>query len=129
MDTNKPKDAVEALDVSSGSPFFGAILHIDYQRVCPIDKSGMVNIDCDGPRGWSYADVGSHHGIQIAEGVDEEKTMRFCDALSMLVKEHFGEVTTLLPYNVTATAEFRRTSKVSHAALSNRTHEDSTEYR
>ena len=56
-----------------GSPFFGAVLHIDYQRICPSDRSGMVNIDCDGPLGWSYADVGSHHGIQIAEGVDEAK--------------------------------------------------------
>lgn len=89
-----------SLAVIAGSPFFGAILHIDYQRICPSDKSGIVNIDCDGPQGWAYADVGSHHGIQIAEGVDKEKTMRFCDALSKLVKEHFGDVTPLLPYNV-----------------------------
>ena len=88
------------LALPTGSPFFGAVLHIDYQRICPSDKSGMVNIDCDGPQGWSYADVGSHHGIQIAEGVDEAKTVRFCDALSKLVKEHFGEVTPLLAYNV-----------------------------
>lgn len=98
--TSEEQAQRERCALAPGSPFFGAILHIDYQRICPSDKSGMVNIDCDGPQGWSYADVGSHHGIQISDGVDKEKTMRFCDALSKLVKEHFGDVTPLLPYNV-----------------------------
>lgn len=98
--THETAGPAGALALGTGSPFFGATLTIEYHRISPNDKSGMVNIDCDGPQGWHYADIGSHRGAQVCEGVDAEKVHTFGAALSRLVKEHFGAVRPLLDHDV-----------------------------
>lgn len=92
--------ATPPLALGTGSPFFGARLEIEYHRICPTDKSGMVNIDCAGPMGWHYADIGSHHGAQVCSAVDEAAVLAFGAALSRLVKKHFGKVRPLLESDI-----------------------------
>lgn len=76
----------------------GAKLTVEFNRISPGDKSGMIHVDCEGPQGFHYACLGTHHGAQVCEGVDEEKVMAFGAAVAKLVREHFGEVVPLLDH-------------------------------
>lgn len=78
---------------------YGARLTIDYNRICPNDKSGMVDIECDGPSGFVYACLGNGHGAQCSSAADEEKVLAFGSAVAKLVREHFGLVKPLLDEN------------------------------
>lgn len=74
----------------------GIFLQIDYQRISPNDKTGMVDVTCEGDEAWVYADVGSHHGAQCENSDVEKRVMVFGSKLSALVKEHFGAVMPIL---------------------------------
>lgn len=74
----------------------GIFLQIDYQRISPTDKCGMVDVACEGDEAWVYADVGSHHGAQCENSDAEKRVMAFGAKLSALVKEHFGAVRPIL---------------------------------
>lgn len=78
----------------------GQRLVIEYERICPSDKSGMVNITASGDVGWHYADVGSHHGMQGDQDGHDERVMQFGSALAKLVREHFGQVSPIVPHNL-----------------------------
>ncbi len=74
----------------------GIFLQIDYQRISPNDKSGMVDVTCEGDEAWVYADIGSHHGAQCENSEAEKRVITFGAKLSALVKEHFGGVRPIL---------------------------------
>lgn len=79
---------------------YGAHLVIAYHRVDPNDRLGMIDIECSGAAGWIFADVGSHFGSQVCEGVDRHRVDSFGLALAKLVRDHFGAVRPLLDHPV-----------------------------
>ena len=97
MEQNQSKtETPAAVRSSDGLERKGIFLQIDYQRISPNDKSGMVDVTCDGDESWVYADVGSHHGAQCKNSDAEKRVMSFGAKLSALVKEHFGAVRPML---------------------------------
>lgn len=93
MNTTETQSAVRSSD---GLERKGIFLQIDYQRISPGDKTGMVDVTCEGDEAWVYADVGSHHGAQCENSEAEKRVMAFGAKLSALVKEHFGAVRPIL---------------------------------
>lgn len=78
----------------------GIFLQIDYQRISPNDKSGMVDVTCEGDEAWVYSDVGSFHGAQCENETAEQRALAFGSELSQLVKKHFGSVSPILNENI-----------------------------
>ena len=85
-----------AVRSSDGLERKGIFLQIDYQRISPGDKTGMVDVTCEGDAAWVYADVGSHHGAQCESAAQEKRVLTFGAKLSALIKEHFGAVRPIL---------------------------------
>lgn len=94
----------------------GIFLQIDYQRISPNDKSGMVDVTCEGDEAWVYADVGSHHGAQCENSEVEKRVMAFGAKLSALVKEHFGAVRPILDEEPGRSKRMRSNAKLTDAA-------------
>jgi hypothetical protein len=88
-----------AVHSSVGLERKGIYLTIDFQRISPNDKTGMVDITCEGDEVWVYADIGSHHGAQCNDDATEKRVMAFGAEVSALVKKHFGMVRPILDYN------------------------------
>lgn len=78
--------------------FKGQHLEITYTRISPRDSTGMVDVAAHGAEEWIYACVGSHHGAQVAEGVDIDRVHNFGAALAKLVRAHFGAVRPILDH-------------------------------
>ncbi len=93
----------------------GIFLQIDYQRISPNDKSGMVDVTCEGDEAWVYADVGSHHGAQCESEI-EKRVMDFGSKLSALVKEHFGAVRPILDEEPGRSKRMRSNDRISDPA-------------
>lgn len=74
----------------------GQRLEIEYERIDPSDKTGMVNISASGFNSWHYACVGTHHGMQGERDGHDERVMEFGAKLAKLVREHFGEVAPIM---------------------------------
>lgn len=78
----------------------GIFLEISYQRISPTDKTGMVDVQCEGDEAWLYADIGGLHGAMCDSRATEKRVLAFGQKLSALIKQHFGQVRPILEEGV-----------------------------
>lgn len=116
IDGVTPQTSEPKVRISDGLERKGIFLTIDFQRISPNDKSGMVDVTCEGDESWVYADVGSHHGAQCNDEATEKRAMAFGAKISALVKEHFGMVRPILNYNHGTSKQMRSNAALSEAA-------------